>query len=77
VTVQGATFSQEAVARVLSRLALVPALEDVRLATSAVVDPQVEQLPAAGAGDKPAPAKKGKRVVTFTITASLRSRATS
>jgi Tfp pilus assembly protein PilN len=62
VTIEGATYSQEAVARVLSRLALVPALEDVRLAASA----DVEQ----SAGTKTRPAKK---VVTFTITASLRA----
>jgi hypothetical protein len=63
VTIEGATYSQEAVARVLARLALVPALENVRLAATAVFDPAtVETQP-----------KVAKKVVTFTITASLRT----
>jgi hypothetical protein len=64
VTIDGATYSQEAVARVLSRLALVPLLEDVQLTSSAVVEPSPSQ-----AGQ---PRKKLRKVVAFTITASVR-----
>jgi Tfp pilus assembly protein PilN len=62
VTIQGATYSYEAVARVLGRLAVVPSLENVRLAASAHVRPQAE----AGAG-----MAKKKAYVTFTVTAEL------
>jgi Tfp pilus assembly protein PilN len=63
LTIEGATYSQEAVARVLARLALVPALENVRLAASAVVEPSTgtqTRIPA-------------RKLVTFSITASLRT----
>jgi Tfp pilus assembly protein PilN len=72
VTIQGATYSHTSVARVLSRLAVVPTLSGVRLTASALVE-QVE-LPGQTPGAKPvAPAKNGKKLVTFTITASLRT----
>lgn len=73
VTIEGATYSQESVARVLSRLALLPGLQDVRLTASALIDPS-QSL---GADTKGAKAKKGKKVVTFTIAASLRTGASS
>ena len=76
VTIEGATYSQEAVARVLARLALIPALVDVQLTSSAFVDPS------ASGGQQPQaqPKKKktsAKRVVAFTITASVRPGASS
>jgi Tfp pilus assembly protein PilN len=67
VTIQGVTYSQESVARVLSRLAVLPVLDDVRLQASARV--QLGANTAAGATSKVKPKKKS--VVTFTITASL------
>lgn len=71
VTIQGATYTHDAVARVLVRLSAVPSLANVRLTTSARVQPQ---QPAEQAEGAPAPAKtkkKQKTVVTFTISASL------
>ena len=66
VTIQGVTYSHESVARVLSRLAVLPSLDDVRLTASARVQPQGAKLqPGAVARKKP------KSVVTFTITASF------
>jgi Tfp pilus assembly protein PilN len=66
VTIQGATYSHESVARVLARLAVLPTLDDVRLTSSARVQTQ-KALVAAGAKS----AKKPRSVVTFTITASF------
>jgi Tfp pilus assembly protein PilN len=59
VTIQGATYSLGSVARVLARLAVLPALEGVRLTATARVVPD----------DK----TSGKSVVTFSIAANLRS----
>lgn len=67
VTLEGATYSQEGVARVLARLALVPLLENVQLTSSAVVDQS-----ASGAKTK-----SQKKVVAFTVTASVRRGVTS
>lgn len=72
VTIQGATFSHAAVARVLSRLSVVPALDNVALTASALVEPQAPEGSAPGAQAAPAPTK-GRPFVTFTVTASLRS----
>ena len=72
VTIQGATYSHQSVARVLARLAALPTLSDVRLTASARIEPEA---PASG-GDgkkKKKKVKKQKPVVTFTITASVRS----
>jgi Tfp pilus assembly protein PilN len=64
VTIQGATYSHESVARVLARLAAIPSLDDVKLTASARAEPTVAQ-----SGGK---AKtKHKTVVTFTIAANL------
>jgi Tfp pilus assembly protein PilN len=71
VTIQGATYSHDAVARVLVRLSAVPSLENVRLTSSARVEQQQEQ---AGT-EKPktkSKKKKPKTVVTFTVSASLK-----
>ncbi|HXG77304.1 MAG TPA: hypothetical protein VNJ53_12100, partial [Gaiellaceae bacterium] len=73
VTIEGATYTYEGVARVLSRLALAPSLENVHLAASTLVVPQA-QTPALSSGPSPAPApvRKGRPYVAFTVTASLR-----
>jgi Tfp pilus assembly protein PilN len=80
VTIQGATYSHASVARVLSRLSIVPSLENVSLTASALVEP-VDVAAAQAPGQQAPvtkPKKKGRRaVVTFTITASLRTRASS
>lgn len=66
VTIQGATYSHQSVARVLARLGALPTLADVRLTASARVEPTVPK----GESRK---VKKRKPVVTFTITATVRS----
>jgi Tfp pilus assembly protein PilN len=72
VTIQGATYSHASVARVLARLAAVPALSDVRLTASARVEPATEQSADGEAASETA-TKRRKTVVTFTIDANLRS----
>jgi hypothetical protein len=64
VTLQGATYTQEGVARVLARLALVPLLANVQLASSAVVSPSASET-----GHSKSTQRK---VIAFTITASVR-----
>ena len=74
VTIQGATYSHASVARVLARLAVLPALQNVRLTASALVE---EQPTESKTPDETETRKKqsGKRrtLVTFTIAASVRS----
>jgi Tfp pilus assembly protein PilN len=66
VSIQGATYTHDAVARVLSRLAVVPSLDDVVLQSSSVVVPDTGgQTPER---DRP----QGKRIVTFTVAATFR-----
>lgn len=65
VTIQGATYSHDSVARVLSRLSVVPSLENVRLTASARVEPPQDENNATNA--------RRKTVVTFTVTAALRT----
>ena len=65
VSIIGATYSHSSVARVLSRLAAVPSLDDVRLTGSARV---VTEVPTDTKSKKPVT----KKVVTFTISANLR-----
>lgn len=67
VTIQGATFSHESVARVLARLSVLPTLQNVRLTASARIQPSAEQ------GTDTKKRKKQRTVVTFTIAADLRS----
>jgi Tfp pilus assembly protein PilN len=69
VTIEGATYSQEGVARVLARLGLVPMLENVQLTSSAVVAP--------ASSETGKPNKNRRAVVAFTITASVRGGAAS
>lgn len=68
VTIQGVTYSHESVARVLARLSVIPSLESVRLTASARVEPQSNE--AEGSSKK---AKNARSVVTFTVTAALRT----
>ena len=70
VTIQGATYSHRAVARVLGRFSALPSLTGVRLTAAARVEPTVD--PSAKTKKK-----KQKPVVTFTITASIRTGATT
>jgi Tfp pilus assembly protein PilN len=68
VTIQGATFSHDAVARVLARLALLPTLDNVRLTASARIQPSASE-----GAEQTKTTKKKKAVVTFTIEADLRT----
>jgi Tfp pilus assembly protein PilN len=68
VTIEGATYSHESVARVLARLAALPTLSDVRLTASS----RVNRGPESAEASNTAKTKKQKPVVTFTITASIR-----
>lgn len=85
VTIDGATYSHDSVARILSRLSVVPSIENVRLIASARVEPQ--PTTGASSSEKTKYSKKSKKskkakkaanvrkraTVTFTISASLRS----
>jgi Tfp pilus assembly protein PilN len=68
ITIQGATYSHQSVARVLARLAALPTLTNVRLSASARVEPAAAE----GEPTKKKRAKKPKPVLTFTITAGFR-----
>lgn len=73
VTIEGVATSHESVARVLSRLAVVPSLAHVQLAGTNQVD--LEQ-PTALTGDRAVKAVEPPRrpsLVTFTVNASVRS----
>jgi Tfp pilus assembly protein PilN len=76
VTIDGATYSHDSVALILSRLSVVPSLENVSLSATARVEPQsTETVTSATPTSKKArKTKKAKQkvVVTFTIAASLR-----
>ncbi len=75
VTIEGATYSNRSVARVLARLAAMPSVDQVRLTATARRDPATEN-PGAASSKTTAEVKKKKRpptVVTFTITANLRA----
>jgi Tfp pilus assembly protein PilN len=75
VTIQGSTYSYDSVARVVSRLLVAPSLENVRLTATAQVVPEEAQSPGVN-GSAPIQ-KAGRPIVTFTISATLRSEATS
>jgi len=70
VSIVGATYSHSSVARVLSRLAAVPSLDDVRLTGSArvVLSTPVSMQSKSKSKSRP------KSVVTFTISANVRGR---
>jgi Tfp pilus assembly protein PilN len=76
VTIEGATYSHNSVARLLSRLSAVPSLENVRLTATARVELQTTESQEPG-GQAAAQTKPGKPVVTFTIAATLRTGAPS
>jgi Tfp pilus assembly protein PilN len=65
VTIQGAAFSHETVAAVLGRLAVVPTLSNVRLTSTALVDPSADQEGKAK--------KRARTFISFTLAASIRS----
>jgi Tfp pilus assembly protein PilN len=70
VTIQGATYSNGSVARVLARLAAIPSLDRVRLAASARVEPAANsEMKSATSKTK----RKQRPFVTFTIAANLRT----
>lgn len=76
VTIDGATYSHDSVALILSRLSVVPSLENVSLTATARVEPQstATVTSATPTSKKARKTKKAKQkvVVTFTIAASLR-----
>ena len=73
VTIEGATYSHGSVSRVLARLSVIPSLENVRLTSSARVEPQTESP----SGEKKSkPRKPPKPFVTFVVSASLKRGAT-
>jgi len=76
VTIQGATYSHQSVARVLARLAVIPSLENVRLTASARVEPQTDQTDGAAKTTK-SKKKKQRTVVTFSVAATLRTGSSS
>lgn len=70
ITITGATFRHASVATVLSRLAVVPSLENLTLTSSSLVDPEAATAPAPG--EQAAPRRgPGRPIVTFTISATL------
>jgi len=73
VTIQGATYSHDAAARVVARLAAVPSLVGVRLTASALVEPEAASPGRQADGPKAPAPKRRKPLVTFTVVASLRS----
>jgi Tfp pilus assembly protein PilN len=73
VSIEGATYSHDSVARVLARLSVVPSLENVRLTSSARVEPRKESPSGEGAAELQGPRRP---FVTFIVTASLRTGAT-
>jgi len=70
VTIEGATYSHDSVARFLARLSIVPSLENVRLTSSARVEPQTESPNGEGTAESTKPRKP---FVTFIVSASLRT----
>jgi Tfp pilus assembly protein PilN len=67
VTIQGATYSNLSVARVLARLSTIPSLENVQLTATAQVEPTTTQSD----GKSKKKQTKQKTVVTFTIDANI------
>ncbi len=73
VTIEGATYSHDSVARFLARLDVVPSLQNIRLTSSARVDPQTDSPSGEGAAELQKPRKP---FVTFIVSASLETGAT-
>lgn len=78
VTIEGATYSHESVALILSRLSVVPSLENVSLTATSRVESQASGTTTSESAysktSKKSKPKKVKKtaVITFTIAASLR-----
>jgi Tfp pilus assembly protein PilN len=66
VTIKGATFTHDSVATVLARLSVVPTLTDVRLTSTALVDPRATQ-------EEGSTKKPGKPFVTFDVSATVKT----
>jgi Tfp pilus assembly protein PilN len=64
VAIKGATFSHDAVATVLARLSVVPSLANVRLTSTALVEPQE---------DESSTAKPARPFITFDVSASVKT----
>ncbi len=75
VKIEGATYSHESVARVLARLSVVPSLENVRLTSSARVEPPKPDAaePQKKSSKKRAKVKRPRPFVTFIVSAALRT----
>jgi hypothetical protein len=73
VTIEGATYSHDSVATVLARLAVVPSLANVRLTSTALVEPQVGESSDSSEPAAPTASKRGKPFVTFVVSASVRT----
>ena len=71
VTIQGATYSHESVARVLARFAAVPSLANVQLTATALAEPLAAKPAGPGQAAAPKKAPAQKPVVTFTVLASV------
>jgi Tfp pilus assembly protein PilN len=69
ITIEGATYTYDSVARVLSRLSVAPSLENVRLMTSTRTQPEA----ADAQPEADLPTTPRRPIVTFTLAASLRS----
>ena len=70
VTIEGATYSHDSVARFLARLDVIPSLVNIRLTSSARVDPQPDSPNGEGALD---PQKPRRPFVMFIVSASLKT----
>jgi Tfp pilus assembly protein PilN len=70
LSISGATYTHASVAQVLSRLAVLPSLDNVALESSSLVEPEA---PTATDDKKKAKKPKGKRIVTFTIASTVRT----
>jgi hypothetical protein len=81
VTIEGATYTHDAVAKVLARLSVVPSLTNVRLKSTALVEPQADATPepqpskprGKKSKKKKKPTPRPKSFVTFVVTASVRT----
>ncbi|CAN5254866.1 hypothetical protein BH20ACT13_BH20ACT13_15300 [soil metagenome] len=73
VSIEGATYTHGSVSRLLARLSVIPSLENVRLTSSARVEPQTESPSGENEGK---PQKPRKPFVTFVVSASLKRGAT-
>jgi Tfp pilus assembly protein PilN len=73
VTIQGATWSHDKVAVVLARLSAVPSLASVRLTGSTRMEPAADSEPS----DSTTSDTPGRPFVTFVVSATLRTEASS